>query len=421
MKSFVVCGIILLLGVLGPQRGLEGRYEPVWALGLLMLLAFLCQHAVTRLRLPALIGWVIAGLILGPSGLRVVQPDQLVALRLVHAFAALWVGFIVGTSFSWPEEQRSWRVPGTVGLVTLATFLLISGGIGATTQLPGWLAILIGGVACLWGPFTLWNLQRVDEHALLAGILGTGFGLLLLSAILVSLHLGGFLPSPAVALAGRIWLSVVAGALGAEIVWRLRLFAAPDATLLTGSVLGCALAALLLLELQLYALPCGLAAGLVIVWRQRQDRRVQEVVQPLRPVLFMTFFALAGSTVDLGVLWPLSDGFYQILLVQIFVLTFLRGLGPAIWQPFSQPASGKHLGWLLLPKGALLFELVYFPGRSVLDLLRGEPERLLRQVALADILVHTLVFSILAAAVWRLVRYSEPAVPDPVPQSAPAT
>ena len=82
MKNFVVCVIILLLGVLGPQQSLE--FEPVWTLGLLLLLAFLAQQIATYLRLPALFGWIGAGLILGPSLLQTVQPGQFVSLQLVH-------------------------------------------------------------------------------------------------------------------------------------------------------------------------------------------------------------------------------------------------------------------------------------------------------------------------------------------------
>jgi hypothetical protein len=402
VKNFVVCVIILLLGVLGPQQSLE--FEPVWSLGLLLLLAFLVQQLTTYLRLPALIGWIGAGLILGPSCLQVVQPGQFVSLQLVHIFAALWVGFLVGTEFSWPRESTRWRVSGFLGLTTLAIFLLTAVAIGSITKLPGWLAFLFAALATLWGPFVTWQ-ERDKGHVLTAGILGNGFSLVVLSATLIFLYLQGFLPVQALHLTGRIWLSLLAGALGVEILWRLKIFAAPIHTLLPALLASFVLATSLLYHLQLYALPCGLAAGLTLAWHRGCTAPLQRMQQFMRPMAFATFFALVGATIDLRTLWPPPYSLYQILVVEILVLLFLRGLLPTIWSPFSTAATGpdKHIGWLLLPRGALLFELIYHQN-SLVGLLSGPSAHLLHQVALADILIHLLVFSLLAAFIWRLVQ-----------------
>ena len=425
MKNFVVCGIILLLGLLGPQRDLESRFEPVWSLGLLMLLAFICQQVAKNLRLPALTGWIVAGLILGPSGLQIVPPvHQFASLHFIHTLAAAWIGFLVGAGLFWPRGQKRGRIPVSVGLLTLATFLLTAAAIGSLTGLPGWLAILLGALASLWGPFTAWRSQQHEDHALLLSVVGSGFSLIVLSAVLVFLHLQDFLPAQALNLVGRLWLSLLAGALGAEILWRLKVFAAEDSILLVGVCSSFALAALLLIHLQLYALPFGLAAGLVLVWHKSQTRRVQHILEWTHSMAFSIFFGLLGATIDLRILWSPVAGFYQILLLQILVLILLRGLGPTFGYSLLTPATGpqKHIGWFLLPRGALLFELVYHPRNSLVDLLSGSPARLLQQVVLGDILAHTLIFSIIANTVWRLMRPSEQPVPEEreEPDSSPA-
>ncbi len=419
MKNFVVCIIILVLGVLGPQQ--DPKFEPVWALGLLMLLAFLCQQLALHLRLPALVGWIGAGLILGPSCLQTLQPAQFASLRLAHTLAAVWVGFFVGTEFFWPRAQKAWRVPGAIALTTLAIFLFIAVATGSIAHLPGWLAVLIAALATLWGPFAVWSLQRARGHVLSVGIVGNGFSLIILSAVLVFLYLQRFLPPQALHLTGRLWLSLLTGGLGAEILWRLKVFTTPVHTLLPVLFSSFAIAALLLTQLQLYALPCGLAAGLVLVWRKGRTLETQRVLQFMRPMAFAIFFALVGATIDLRILWPVLDGFYQILVIQLLVLLFLRGLVPTFWPQFPtiQPAPPKHIGWLLLPKGALLFELVYHPRNGLVELLSGRPARLLHQVLLADILVHLLVFAILAAIAWHLSQSSSP--PDTGEQEEPAT
>ena len=405
MKNLVIGGLVLLLGLLGPQQGLESRFEPVWSLGLLMVLAFLCQQIAGHLRLPALAGWIAAGLILGPSGLGVVQPAHFASLGLVHAGAAMWVGALVGTGLFWPRGCGIGRLSAWAGLGTLATFLLTTAAIVAVAQHPWWLAVLFGALASLWGPFTIWNRWQNKNSLFLLGAAGNGFSLVILSAVLILLHQQGRLPDPALHLIGRLGLSLLAGALGAEILWRLGLFKAPAATLFAGVFGSSVLAAVLLVHLQLYALPFGLAAGLVLVGHKSQTRRVQHILQPMRPMALAIFFGLMGATIDLRILWPPLSGFYHILAIQVLVLILLRGLSSVFWLPF--PAARRHLGWLLLPKGALLFELIYHPGSGLAGLLNPDSGRLLQQVALGDILVYTLIFPILATAVWHLGQRPE--------------
>ena len=402
MKNFVVCVIILLLGVLGPQQSLE--FKPVWTLGLLLLLAFLAQQIATYLRLPALFGWIGAGLILGPSLLQTVQPGQFVSLQLVHILATLWVGFLVGTEFSWPRLSTRWRFSGFIGLTTLAVFLVTAIAIGFITELPDWLTLLFAALATLWGPFTTWQ-QRNNSHVLTAGILGNGFSLIVLSATLVFLYMEGFLPTQTLYLTGRIWLSLLVGVCAAELLWRLKIFTAPVHTLLPVTFTSFVLVTSLLYYLQLYALPCGLAAGLTLALRRGCTAPLQRIQQFMRPIAFATFFALVGATIDLHTLWPGPNNLYQILVIQILVVLFLRGLLPTIWSPFGTAAVGseKYTGWLLLPKGALLFELLYHRN-SLVDLVQDHWGQLLHQVFLADILIHLLVFSLLAAFIWQLVQ-----------------
>ena len=106
----------------------------------------------------------------------------------------------------------------------------------------------------------------------------------------------------------------------------------------------------------------------------------------MRPIAFATFFALVGATIDLHILWPVPNEIYQILAIQILAVLFFRALLPSIWTPFGAAAlsSQKHIGWLLLPKGALLFELIYHRN-SLVDLVQNHWGQLLHQVFLTDI------------------------------------
>jgi hypothetical protein len=146
--------------------------------------------------------------------------------------------------------------------------------------------------------------------------------------------------------------------------------------------------------LGLMALPCGLMAGLV--QNKTQSRRVRLLLHQGAPVAFMLFFALVGTALDLGALWPPAAGLYEAALVLVAVPLLLRGLAPMAYYPLPGPHPGRRIGWRLLPRGALLFEL--FCGPHGLAPYVGA-EGLLAQAVLLDIFVSTLLFSVLASLV----------------------
>ena len=405
MKYLVACGFVLVLSILGPQRDLNSPFDSLWALGALTTMSFVCHQIAACLRLPVIVGWIAAGLILGTSGLQIVRPAELATVDFLLSIAAVWVGLQVGSGLVWPRALNC-LIPAQIGLSTLVTFVLATAGAVVLAQLPVWLALLLGAIASLWGPVAVSALSS-HKSILLLTLIGSGISLGILSVVLIGLHLQGSLPMEAQHAVGKIWLSLLAGAAGTEVLRRLGFFAGKTTTLLAGFWGSLVLAAILVEFLQLHGLLLGLGAGLTLSYFEPQLRRACSVIEPMRIVAFMVFFPLLGAAIDLALLWPLSSGFYRIILVQVSVPAIVRGLGLIIWQPRSlAPLKvGKHSGWLLLPKGALLFELICRPqGKDLVEVLPESWTRLFYQVALADLLIHILVFSILAVVIQRLIR-----------------
>ena len=396
MKTIVVAAFVLLLIYYGPPQDRSTPFDAAWMLGALALLAAAGGQLAQAIRLPALVGWIGAGMLLGTGGLQLVDLDAFSLHQMLFLTAGLGVGFQVGLHVTWPTH--AWRTLGLVAAVTALVFAAVA----ATTALLGlpWeQAVLLGALASLWGPFT--GVPEFGRRgALLLAVLGTGCALGALGGALVLLETG------AAGWVGRVGLSLVAGGglgLGLRLLGR---FVTPSATIISSLVGAFFLSALALEILGLMALPCGLVAGLV--QDKQQSRRVRLLLHRGAPVAFMLFFSLVGTALDLGALWPPVAGLYEAALVLVAVPLLLRGLAPMAYYPLPGPYPGRRIGWRLLPRGALLFEL--FCGPHGLAPYVGT-EGLLAQAVLLDILVSTLLFSALALLVDASLFATEKARP----------
>ena len=394
MKNLVVCVLALVLAALGPQRSQSSLFDAAWALGTLMLVAFLAQRAAASLRLPPLTGWLAAGLLLGPSLLNLVPPDP--TLHLIHSFAAIWVGFCAGLDF--PRSEVGWRPAATIALSTLGVFLAVAAALAVLVGIPWDLALIIGALTSLWGPFTI-PAVLPDTQAVAWSLVGNACGLLLLSALLLLQQGQGLLPATVVGFSGALWASLLAGALVGGLLCWVRVCTTAKATMvgLSGAFLLCAL---VIDHFQLYALLFGFAAGWAVTRHPGQRRQMEPRARVVQPLFAMLFFALAGAVLDPRLLWPPVESLAQVVLVQVLVLVVLRGWALRQVTPVA-PGASRPRTWLLLPKVALLFELVYHPGSGLAELLAPEPAHLLRQTALAELLVHAFVLAVAAFLLYR--------------------
>lgn len=424
MRNFAVCCILLALAALAPVSGDGGRFDVAWGLGLLMLLAYAAQQIAGGLRLPPLVGWIAAGLVLGQSGLKAVRPTAVDSLHLILLFTAIWVGFQVGLGLALPATRRWRRLAGVVALSTAAAFFLTSVGVNALFEQPWRLALPVGALTCLWGPCILSFLTADDEIKFIS-VIGAGAGLVLLTGTVVLLHRGEPSYEAAVWTAASPWISLAAGLGVAELLWRLGIFSRRS-TAVAGLVGTFLLTAALLGELQLYGLPFGFACGALLSWHEGSSDTLRHLLEPARPMAAMVFFALFGASLDVaGTLSSLDPLLYQVALVQLVVLILLRGVGPAVWYPLSAADGSKfarHTSWLLLSGGAVLFELVYLPRSATLSLLSVFSDRLLYQLVLLNLLLYGLVFPAVAGGVVKLFQAAadnETQVAD-TPSPAPA-
>jgi len=407
MKELGVAAVALLLVQVGPSFGRPPAAQLLWSVGLVLVLAHALQQAAGRLRLGCVTAWLLAGLLAGHTGLRLVRPLEFPPLLLAWKAAAVWVGFVAGAHLParTARTRIGWRARALLGGVTF-----VAAGLGAAVLvlaagLPWWVAVPGGALASLWGPFSLVP-RPARSMAVRLAATGTIAALLLLGFSLSLLGACGRLHGAATGWCARLLLSALLGAAGgAALRWAARLgLGLPAQSVGAG---GMVLAATALIErFGLFALPCGCCAGVMAAGRHGPARRLLVWLQPVSLAAFMLCFGLFGAAVDLRSGWAPQWLVARAVLLLAVVGVIARTAGPAVAARDADRQGGDGWrsclpGWLLVPRGALLAELCFHPQHSVLPLFAWDSVDLLRSILLGDVVVSLLLLSSLAHRVER--------------------
>ncbi len=393
MRSLGVCAILLTLAAVAPPPAQRGPFEPLWALGALVLLAVTLQDVLSRLRLPAVVGWILSGLVLGPSLFHVVEPLRVPLLALCFSVAGLWAGLLVGLGVSWPKARRIWRLPLVIATSTLLTIGIVAGGISVATDLPPVTILVLAALASMWGPLmsTFWR----GREGQVIGLFGIAFAFIVLSVVLGATALPGGIDWVL-----RLWVALLLGAVAGESLWRLHVLDRKVSALLSLAALTI-VATLVARRFGLPCLPMGLGLGLVLAVRQGSGRQLEHLLAPARSMAILLFAGLLATSAPFGgLLWPVPRGLLEILVVQIVTLVLIRGVAPAVWYPLPPDAEfSRRSGWLLLPRGLIAGELVLGAGAALPGILSAGDGALLRAVVFADVFIFSMFFAAVAAAV----------------------
>ncbi len=99
-------------------------HEQLIPLAVVILVALSCGVIFTRIRQPAVIGYILAGVVLGPAGFGLVRNEENIAL--LADLGVLLLLFVIGMELSLRAFRRIWRIAvATVVLQTLGALLVV--------------------------------------------------------------------------------------------------------------------------------------------------------------------------------------------------------------------------------------------------------------------------------------------------------
>lgn len=358
-----------------------GEVDVTLALSLLLAAGFACARLAKLVHLPSVTGYILAGVLVGPSGFDLIPAELFESrLQMFTTIALLLVAFGIGERFDVGQLRGSARL--LVRLATgevLGTFVLVAVSVGVTAWCTGAggggresaiaIALVSASIAVATAPAATVSVIRE---------LGASGPLsrLILSDIVVnnalSITFFGLSVAAAQALLGTGTGSGLTRVLMPELTTIASLLVGLLVGLITDlvvhklssrhDVLVVSLAAVFFCGgianyTGLSPLLAGVAAGFAVVNRDRRDVRAFRALNDFEPPIYGIFFSLAGAELHLRDM--VAAGAIGIAFVVMRAAGKVLGAWVGARSGGMPPLQSRVIGLGLLPQAGLAIGLAY--------------------------------------------------------------
>jgi len=353
-------------------------------LGLLLIGGWFFGRLFAAVRLPRLVGYLVFGMIVGPSALNAITRPSLEYLSLVNNLAIAMIALGAGGELQLGTVRRALKTVAItsctqtiaiLSLVTIAGYVALP-RLGWVADLPpahvALVALVIASASLAYspavlfamltelrakGPFTNLSVAITVLQDFWLVVLFTsvvGFATTVLHADQIGIPFGGDAAlSVGFHLIGSLAIGAVFGLAAGLVISRS---GTPGPTLI---ILSCVGIASIAERLDLQLLLLALSAGMVLrnVWPKKTDH-LFETLQWLSTPVYCVFFAVAGARLDLdamATIWPVALGIAMIRCAGIWIGT-RAGLAisrehapwaPWLWTAFV-PQAGVALALVMV-------------------------------------------------------------------------
>ena len=329
VQRTVVLGVLILIGLTVDWAALPVPQDVPWPLelpfllGLLLLVSHVTGNLAADFGLPRITGYIIAGLLIGPSGFELVTDADVASLTLIDQVAIALIAFSAGSEIKIREVKEAGRAIAAILVSEMAmVFVAVAGLVLALKPIfpltagQGWTEAII--IAAVFGSIAIANSPSVavavindtrSRGPVSSTILGVtvlkDVAVIVLFAIMLSLArsvLEGGGEGLGLALAERMWWEIGGSILvGAIVGWLVSLYldrwkAEPILFVLGVAVVVTIIADRLHLEILLTALTTGFFVENIS--EVKADRFVRAVEANALP-FYALFFSLAGASIHL--------------------------------------------------------------------------------------------------------------------------
>lgn len=381
------------------------------AIAIVAVAATLCGVLFVRLRQPAIVGYIVAGVILGPSGLQLVQNRE--AISFFAELGVILLLYFIGMELSLRSFRQIWRVAIVTALAQIAVSLGLTWSIAQYFDWPLSHTVLFG--FCLALSSTAVAVKILDDIGALRQQSGRlAIGVLIAQDLAVAPMLifvtsfagDGFSPFVFVEVAVSIALL-----LGVILIMTRRqrvnlpfhrILEAQKEISTIGSITMCFGAATLAGVIGLSPAFGAFIAGL-IVGNSGQRQVLHENAEPVQAVLLMIFFLSIGLLIDIGFL---IDNIGLVLLILLFVTIFKTALNILVLRAQGVTMQNAFLASLVIAQLGE-FSFVLAGAASEVAVIDSDVYRLIVAVTVLSLMTSPLVVNLARRGSHRSLRHSK--------------
>ena len=361
-------------------------------IAIVAMAALLCGIGLTRIRQPAIVGYILAGVILGPSGFGLVANRETIAL--LAELGVLMLLFIIGMKLSLRAFKSVWRRALVVVVLQVALCLILTLALSRIFEWPMALACFLGFVISLSSTaVSIKMLEDIGElrtetgRIVVAVLIGQDLAIVPMLLLLDSLSGGEGFSLPTIAsLAGAIlFLIALVFLLSRRSRIKLplsnltieNLDIAPLAALTYCFALA-ALTAFMGLTAAYGAFIAGLFIGSTTA-----RQKIIRVTEPIQAVLVMVFFLSIGLLIDLEFIW---DNLLTVLVLLFLILIVKSAMNVGILRLVGESWPRAFLAGVLLSQIGE-FSFVIASAGVTMNLVGMEGSRLIISVIALSLIV----------------------------------
>src|SRR3954469_20062118 len=340
------------------------EHQSLSALALLLAAAVGCGLVMNRLRMPAAAGFILVGMVLGPTGMGLIQTDD--SIETLAELGGLMLLFIIGMEMRLAAFSKSLPLALGVTAVTCA-IIPISVALFAYAVHGEVLGGLVIGfmLSISSTAVAMKMIEDAQEKDTPAGRLAVAIlvaqDLAVVPLLLITNTLGGALtPKALMGVGTRLALAFALLGMFIHVLNKIKSFRFPASEYLlknfdvgTLGVLGICFAAAALSGLLGLSPALGAFLGGLAVGHSTLRRGAQTMAQPVQSILLFVFFLSVGLLIDLHYL----AAQIWIILAALVVVTFGRTLLTWLLLMLAGESFGVAVeaSWFLSPVGEFSF------------------------------------------------------------------
>lgn len=361
----------------------------MFAMGMLLVIGYLMGKVASRLHLPVISGYILAGLLVSPSLTGIFSETHQESFQFITEIALGLVALTIGAEFTFGKLRHIGRNVVIITFIQIAVvFSLVSGAMWLFGMaLP--FALLMGIIATATEPSTtVAEVQTLRARGRFVDYLFSVIALddalcvvlfSLLFAFVARLLFGrtlddGMVLTQVLRAVKELLASMVLGLVSGVILHRLTRLRKSSNEILIISMGIIFITTSAALVFNLSPLLTNLVMGAVLINISRRSHRIMRILEPLTPPVYALFFVLAGTKIDYKIL--IQPGILILGAIYIIVRTISKYGGTYLGCRVSGVGDPirANIGFCTLAQGGVSLGLILLVQTSPLIIRMNLPE-----------------------------------------------